>query len=416
MDFAGPLPRLRIYTTIGQYARVISDVLAGRAKRGDSILRLEKSIAQRTGTKHAIAMPLGRVGIYLAVKSLISPGQNVIMSPYTIADVVNMVVAAGANPVFADIERATCNISVDEIGRLIDDKTGAVLVTHFYGAACDVERISEICDSRGIPLIEDAAQAFGVRVNGRSVGSFGSAGIFSFGMYKNVNSFFGGALVTNDDELAGRVREEVGVLPYQSTRGLLKKTSEVLQIDIVTAPLLFRSLFFWVFRFAYLNGIDSKNDKMKIDVDPVLKETIPNQYLCRPTPLQARLVLQQLDRVDRDTGSRVEAAKLYHQGLNDLPGLILPPMRTDGSHMYWYYPIQYEKRGDLVRYAMQHRRDISESYHRNCADLPCFERWYTDCPNARETAESVIYLPTYPRYSRDEIEKTIQVIRSYFGR
>jgi len=153
MGFAGPLPRLRIYTTVGHYTRVVSEALAGRADKGDSILRMERSVAERTGTKHAIAMPLARVGIYLAIKTLISPGQNVILSPYTIADVVNMVVSAGGNPVFADIEQATCNISADEVERLIDDKTGAVLVTHFYGLACDIERISEICRRRGIPLV-----------------------------------------------------------------------------------------------------------------------------------------------------------------------------------------------------------------------------------------------------------------------
>jgi len=235
-------------------------------------------------------------------------------------------------------------------------------------------------------------------------------------MYKNVNSFLGGAIVTNDDELANSIRKQIEAFPYQSTWSLFKKAIEGLQVDIVTMPLFFRFLFFWIFRYAYLHGVDSINDKMKIDVNPVLKETVPQHYLCRLTPLQARLVLQQLDRVDRDTESRVEAAKLYHRGLSDLPGLVVPPMRTDGSHMYWYYPIQYEKRSDLVRYALQRGRDITESYHRNCADLPCFERWSADCPNARKTADSVIYLPTYPRYSRDEVEKTIRLIRSYFER
>src|SRR6185503_17787272 len=102
-----------------------------------------------------------------AVKALIKPGRKVILSPYTIADVVNMVVCAGGEPVFADIERETCNVDAAEVERLIDDQTGAVMVTHFYGLACDIERIAKICKDRNVPLIEDAAQAFGVRVNGK---------------------------------------------------------------------------------------------------------------------------------------------------------------------------------------------------------------------------------------------------------
>jgi dTDP-4-amino-4,6-dideoxygalactose transaminase len=65
---------------------------------------------------------------------------------------------------------------------------------------------------------------------------------------------------------------------------------------------------------------------------------------------------------------------------------------------------------------MRHGRDITESYHRNCADLPCFSTWYRDCPRARATSESLIYLPTYPRYTDREIEKTVGVIRRFFGR
>jgi dTDP-4-amino-4,6-dideoxygalactose transaminase len=134
------------------------------------------------------------------------------------------------------------------------------------------------------------------------------------------------------------------------------------------------------------------------------------------SPLQARLVLGQLDRVDRDTQRRIEAAELYYAGLRDIPELILTPMRLDGSHMYWYFTIQSNHRHDLVTYAMRKGRDLTESYHRNCADLACFQAWYRDCPRARATADSLIYLPSYPRYSRREIESNINVIRTYFGR
>jgi len=412
----GPLPRLRIYTTLDQYRQVLVDTVTGRFRRGDAVQRLEDAIAALVGTKHAVAMPLARVGIYFAVKALIKPGQKVILSPYTIADVVNMVICAGGNPVFADIERETCNIDPAEVERLIDEDTGAVMATHFYGLACDIERIAAICKSRGVPLIEDAAQAFGVRVNGRHVGTFGHAGIYSFGMYKNVNSFFGGMIVTDNLDVRNRIVKEISALPYQPLTSYLKKVAEALVTDVVTLPLVFRLGFFWLLRFAFLKDVGAINNRMKIDIDPKLKAEMPDDYLCRMTPLQARMILSQLDRVDRDTRRRIEAAKIYHRGLSDIAELILPPMRTDMSHMYWYYPIQFAKRRDLVAYAMQHLRDITESYHRNCADLPCFAPWYRDCPRARATADSLIYLPTYPRYTDREIEKTIQVARNFFGR
>ncbi|SMD15939.1 DegT/DnrJ/EryC1/StrS aminotransferase family protein [Rhizobium sp. RU36D] len=411
----GSLPRLRIYTTLGQYVDVLASLVVGDRRSGDDVAKLEKEIAKRVGTAAAVAMPLARVGLYHAVKALIRPGQKVIMSPYTIADVVNMVVCAGGQPVFADIERETCNIDAAEVERLLTADTGAVLVTHFYGLACDIERIAAACREKGVPLIEDAAQAYGVRVNGKPVGTFGDIGVFSFGMFKNVNSFYGGAIVTNRPELADKIRTTINQRPYQSLSMYLSKVANAAVTDIITMPLFYRSFFFWLFRYAFINEVESINNRMKIDVDPKLKTEIPDEYDRRMRPIQARLVLKQLDRVDRDTAARVEHAKFYYENLKDVKGLIMPPMRTDGSHMYWYFPIQYENRHDLVKFAMRHGRDITESYHRNCAALPCFSQWASDCPRAQATADGLIYLPTYPRYKRSEIAKTVAVIKAYFN-
>src|SRR4051812_32846748 len=105
-------------------------------------------------------MPMARVAIYEVVKAIIRPGASVVMSPYTIADVVNMVIAAGGRPVFADVDPRSGNLSPTELPRLIDKDTGAVLATHFYGCAADIVEIANICRERNVPLIEDSAQAF----------------------------------------------------------------------------------------------------------------------------------------------------------------------------------------------------------------------------------------------------------------
>jgi|SRR5665213_248123 len=410
-----PLPRLRIYSSRNQYFRVVGDLAARRAMAGDDVERLERTLEKRLGIAHAVAMPMARVGIHLAVKHIVRPGQTVILSPYTIADVVNMVICAGGIPVFADIDRKTCNISADEVERLIDTNTGAVLITHFYGMMADVTRIAAICEHYGIPLIEDAAQAFGASLDGRPAGTFGKAGIYSFGMYKNVNSFLGGMLVTNDAELSFSIRKEISEWPYIPIKQYLRKVASAAITDLVTFPPVFQSSTFWLFRYAFLNRVDGINNRLKIDVDPVRKSTFPADYRTRMTPLQARLILSQLDRVDEDTQHRVAAARLYYEGLHDLPKLILPPVCEDGRHMYWYYPIQYSPRRDLVTFSMKRLRDVTESYHRNCAALSCFAPFAQPCPNAQETSDSLIYLPTYPRYTENQIRQTVSVIRQFFG-
>lgn len=416
MTNIGPLPRLRLYTGLSHYTTLATG-MAGRfgLDRGQ-IATLEQRLCEMTGARKAITAPMARVAIYLCIKHLIRPGQKVIVSPYTIADVINMVVCAGGVPVFADIERETCNIDAAEIERLIDDNTGAVMVTHFYGLACDIKRIAAICAARGVALIEDCAQAFGVRIDGRSVGTFGNAGIFSFGMYKNINAFLGGAVITDDPKLREALAREMADWPLQPVGDYLKKAIKALIVDSVTLPTVFRPFTFRLFRHAFLKNIEAINRHLKIDLDPKLVRQIPENYKARMSPLQAELILRQLDDLDAKTRRRMEAAKIYHAGLKDIPELIVAPMREDFSHMYWYYPIQYQKRHELVAFAMKHGRDITESYHRNCAALPCFAEFARPCPRAQATADSLIYLPTYPRYVLEEVRKTVAVIRAYFGR
>src|SRR4029077_9946535 len=117
---------------------------------------------------------MARVGIYLAIKHLIRKGQKVVLSPYTISDVVNMVLCAGGIPLFADIEEGgSCNIDADAVIDLleIEDNIGAVMVTHFYGLVCNIAPILTACRAKGIPLIEDAAQAFGASLDGKPAGA-----------------------------------------------------------------------------------------------------------------------------------------------------------------------------------------------------------------------------------------------------
>ena len=412
----GTSPRLRLYSSPRLYADALYGLASGTAARGDDVALLEAELASLLGAAHAIAMPMARVGIYLAVKHTIRPGQKVILSPYTIADVVNMVISAGAIPVFADIDRLSCNLDPKAVAPLIDSDTGAVLVTHFYGQVADMQSLEAICEASGVPIIEDAAQAFGARVGNRSAGTIGHAGVYSFGMYKNVNAFYGGMLVTDNEVFAQSVRSEIAAWPHQSIADFASKVGSAVKTELVTWPPVFRRISFPLFRWAYINQIDAINNRLKIDIDPELHPTLPKSYRCRLTPLQARLIRSQLENVEKDSEARLASARLYHDGLADIEDLIIAPLCEEGQHVYWYYPIQYANRRALVSHVMRQGRDITPSYHRNCASLPCFSNYARYCPNAQATADSLIYLPTYPRYAQEEVRETIRAIRSFFGR
>lgn len=412
----GPMPRLRLYTTSDHYTTTLKALLTGTVNAGDDVAGLEAAMQRHLGVAGAVAMPMARVGIHAVIKALVPPGRDVVMSPYTIADVVNMVVAAGGRPVFADIERETCNIDPARVAELVHEDTGAILATHFYGLMCDMPAIMGFAEAASVPVVEDAAQAFGARLGNRQAGTIGTAGVYSFGLYKNVNSFRGGMAVSDDATVLEAVRGEIADYAEAPPAALLRDLVKGLMVDTVTAPALFRTVFFRLFRAALLRDWDVINDKLKVDTKPQLVRDLPKAYRRRLSAAQARLIARHFAGAVTDIARRIETARRYHEGLADLPELILPPMREDGSHIYWYYPIQFERRGELVAYAARQGRDITASYHRNCAALPCFAEFAADCPNAAATAASLVYLPTYPRYDTREVDHTIRTIRRFFGR
>lgn len=412
-----PQPRFRQYHPRGTWAKVGSAVLSGRTTRSEEdVTALEKRVVEIMGIDHGICVSQGRTGLYLALCHVIEPGQNVVLSPYTFHEVINMVLCAGGRPLFADIEADSCNIAASEVERLIDNDTGAVIATHLHGIACDIETISEICRQRGVPLIEDAAQCFGARINGRHLGTFGDAAVFSFGRVKNVSSLYGGMVVTQDDALENYIRRALEPLPYESPTRLLGQALTSVAYDVMTADVLFQFVSFPLFRIDYLRNFNALGRLVETKRDPVAYRQIPKQYLKRMTPLQARLVAEQLEDVDRCSQARVAHVRSYHYGLSDVPGIRLPPLREDGADIYLSLPVQVPDREKLVKYMMRQGRDLRVRHIANAADLPCFAEFARECPNARTAAERGFLLPTYPRYPESEVEKNIHVMREFFGR
>lgn len=414
--FNAPQPRSRLYTSAGTYARGLPAALLGLGYDGDGVGKLEQALAPMADGCRVVAVPMARVGIYLAIKHLIRKGQKVILSPYTVSDVVNMVLCAGGVPVFADVEEGgSCNIDAEVVLDLLEseDDVGAVLVTHFYGLVCNLRPIIEACARKGIPVIEDAAQAFGAIYEGRLAGTIGDVGIFSFGLLKNVTGFLGGAVFTRNEKLAQAISAELGGFPLAPRKPLMKKMVTGAVFDIATMPVVFDAFVYWLFRYAYLHDLDFFNNKLDTDSAPVSYSQFPDRYAVRMAGVQADMILPQLAHFEAETRGRIARAKIYDAGFSDLPRIVRPPLREDGSHIYFYYPILAEQRDRLGRFMTERLRDVQISHHRNCASLPCFADYYRDCPNAEKAAREVIYLPTYPGYRDDQVRANVETVRAF---
>ena len=168
---------------------------------GDECREFEREFAAWSGTRHAIALANGTLALDIALKALgIGPGDEVIVTPRTFIASVSCVVNAGATPVFADVELDSGNISAATIARVLTPRTKAVICVHLGGWPCDMDPIMALADAHGFKVIEDCAQAHGARYKGRSVGSIGHVGAWSFCQDKIMTTGGEGGMVTTDDE------------------------------------------------------------------------------------------------------------------------------------------------------------------------------------------------------------------------
>ncbi len=189
------------------FLRRINDMLDRRwlTNAGPYVRELEEKIADRLGVKHCIAMCNGTVALEIAIRALGLRGE-VIVPSFTFVATAHALAWQEITPVFCDVDPSTQNLDPAKVEALITPRTTAIMGVHLWGRACDVGALEEIARRRGLRLLFDAAHAFGCSSGGRMIGGFGEAEVFSFHATKFFNTAEGGAVATNDDALAQKIR------------------------------------------------------------------------------------------------------------------------------------------------------------------------------------------------------------------
>ncbi|MCA1603717.1 MAG: DegT/DnrJ/EryC1/StrS family aminotransferase, partial [Acidobacteria bacterium] len=272
--------------------KALNDVMESRVWGGyhESVGELERRFAAYHGAAHGIALANGTLSLEIALSAAgIKPGDEVIVPPITFVASATSVSRVGAVPVFVDIDPETINLNPRKVADHINARTRAIVVVHFAGHPADLDRLTELCDQRGLVMIEDCAHAHGAEWHERRIGSFGSFGSFSFQASKNMTAGEGGILVTNDAELAERARS----ISNQGRR---------------------------------TGGAWYEHARLGTNA--------------RLTGFQATLLLNQLQRLPQQVATRMERARRLREGLRKVPGLKPTPEMLDervtvhGLHLF----------------------------------------------------------------------------------
>ncbi|HEV3443085.1 MAG TPA: DegT/DnrJ/EryC1/StrS family aminotransferase [Gemmataceae bacterium] len=191
-----------------QIEEAVSRVLAsGQLILGPEVAGLEDEVARYCGTGHAVGCASGTDALLLALQALdVGPGDEVILPPFTFFASAGAVCRLGARPVFADINEDTCNLDPLQVENKITEHTRAIMVVHLFGQCADMEPLWHVAERHNLPIVEDAAQAFGADYQGKRAGTLGAIGCFSFYPSKILAAYGdAGMAVTNDPEWAARM-------------------------------------------------------------------------------------------------------------------------------------------------------------------------------------------------------------------
>jgi dTDP-4-amino-4,6-dideoxygalactose transaminase len=344
----------------GDLQKAINRVVeSGQFIMGPDVKAFEAEVAQYLGVKHAIGVNSGTDALFIGLRALgIGPGDEVITTPFTFFATAEAISHVGATPVFVDIDKRTFNIAPGLIEEKITGRTKAILPVHLFGRPVEMSEIMELAERHNLKVVEDCAQSFGARYEGRQTGTFGDVGAYSFFPSKNLGAYGdGGLIATDDDALA----DAASML---RTHGAKRK---------------------------YHNELVGYNSRL---------DTI-----------QAAVLRVKLPHVDAWNEDRRRVAALYGELLEYVPGVVAPEA-TEG-HVFHQYTVRiiYGNRDEVQAGLKKAGIGTMVYYPVPVHQLPLYRGLDYHLPLAEKATGEVLSLPIWPTMDEPTQRRVVEAIK-----
>ncbi len=347
---------------------VIEDVCSGaRFIMGPELSEFEENFARFTGSRHAVGVSTGTDALMMALRAAgIGEGDEVITAANTFIATVLGISAAGASPVLVDCDEKYYTIDPEKIESAITGKTKAILPVHLYGQPADMKRILDIANAHNLLVVEDACQSHGSQFHGKTTGTFGIAGCFSFFPGKNLGAYGdGGGVVTDDAEIDDRLR-------------MLRNYGQ---------------------RKKYHHEVKGWNYRLD--------------------NLQAGILNIKLKHLAGWNASRYAAAQHYTQLLAKLAEFVQTPAERPGcTHVYHLYIVRVKDRDKLQNYLQERGVFTGIHYPIPIHLLPAYTELggkKGDFPRTEQFADEILSLPMFPEITKEQIEYTVSCIGEFYS-
>ncbi|MBC7254361.1 MAG: DegT/DnrJ/EryC1/StrS family aminotransferase [Actinobacteria bacterium] len=332
---------------------------------GDQVARFEEELSSYLGVRHVVGLASGTDALIIGLRACgIRPGDEVITTPFSFIATATAILHAGAKPVFADISLQDYNLDPESVLACVTKKTRAIIPVHLYGHPAPMDDLRRIAEEYGLAVIEDAAQGLGADVKGRKVGTLGHAAAFSFYPTKTLGGYGdGGAIATNDEEIAERAR---ALRDHGSVDGNV---------------------------YAIL-GYNSRLDE-----------------------IQAAALRVKLRHLDEMLERRRSLASAYGE-LLQATDVVIPRERKEVRHAFGLYTVRYRNRKHLADFLLRRNVGYGIYYPRLVFEHPLFRDYSyeaMECKRARLACHEVISLPMHSGLSPEEIQHIFCVLKEWMG-
>lgn len=383
------IPRRRVSISKGICKDIFALALKNKLIKGRYVREFEKKFAAYIGVSDAVSISSGTAALSLILETLpLNRGDEVIVPAYTFPSVPSCIKAMGFLPRFVDINQRTDNPDTLKLKEIINHKTKAIIATHLFGRACNIDAIAELAKGKRIYVIEDCAHAIGSEYKGKKVGSLGDVAFFSFSLTKPFNTFNGGAIVSNDLDLLDKIRQKIKNIPNLPKSILLKNIFIAYLLHFLTKPAVFTfSIYPMLLLFSSI-----KKDLINI-YNRMFKEHIfYGAKRFKFSNLQALTGIRNLQLFDKIITERSEKAKLFEELCNSRRISILQSKNDAAcrNRFYYFYIIKHAQKDKIAKDLLRQGIDTGKQLMSNCGKLFSGPNTYT---NTEEAYNNSLQLP-----------------------
>jgi len=396
-------------------------------------IELEEEFKKYLSAKYAIAFNSGRSALMAILNSLgLNKDDEILLQAFTCNATANPIIWSGLKPVYVDCDERTFNIDIEDLKGKITPKSRAVMVQHTFGLAVNLDEILEICRQNNLILIEDCAHSLGaiykrkiIRQTQGKVGTFGRAAFFSFSRDKVISSVYGGMAVTNDDEIAKKLREYQEKIGFPSYYWIFQQLLHPVLMNWLILPTykIFGKYLLILFQWLQILS-KAVHWREKRGLRPgYFPKRLPNAL--------AVLVLNQFKKLERFNNHRKEIAEIYRKELKDTSFTELPkearwkkgakPSSLElpqvEEQIYLRFAVKHPKAHEIIKKAWQKNLLIGDWYTSPIAPhdtkLNNLQYQLGSCPKAEKLSRETFNLPTHINISQREAKKIIDFLEPW---